>query len=1016
MGCEIIEILVSGGPTVEATNNSSVVEVSSSICGSSSFDSSLYYLNSNPSGFITAAQGGGVLTINGLSGLLNLTGINNQIFVSGQYIFISGVSGASTSQFIGNYVSGISVTGFPPYTGLVNISGLGNINVLTGINNSIFISGDILTLSGFLQNQIYNSGVNFYNNLNLVSGNIQSTGNTLYNLTTSLSGAEDLKLQSTGQNLYSYIVSLSGSEDIKIQNTGQSLQSQITLLNNATGYINTNPSGFISGFNSGQYATTINLASTGSILYTYVNNLSGNFDTRLYDTGSNLLSLISAASAGVSSINGTSGVISFTGRNGIFVVSGGIGNIVISGNFPSSGDIQNTGSNLQNSINLISGNLVITGQTLYNYLTSLSGAEDIKINNINNLSGSFYPYNNPSNFANSGNIQNTGQTLYNLITNYTGYNNTNPSGYITNTQTGQFYPSTNPQNYSSSGNVQNTGANLYAYIVSLSGAEDIKINNINNLTGTFYPYNNPSNFANSGNLQSSGQTLYNYIVNTSGNLDTRLYQTGQTLIGLINASAGGVSSVNGASGILNITGTGNVIVISGGVGIIYLSGNSNDGINLSGNLTSTGQILYGYITNASGNLDARIYQTGSNLYTLINNFSGIFNNSGIQYQTQINSLIANVQSTGSTLDSKTNSLSGWMNGLSKVFSISVTGFLGQTGNISVSGLGIITVHTGNNNFIYISGNNNDGINLSGFLTTTGQTLYNYINNLSGVLDSTISNLYQTGSNLYNLINNFSGIFNNSGIQYQNQINTLITNIQSTGISLKNTIDLISGNIQTTGSNNSNRITLLSGYLDNIPKITGFAITGGNNLTGLLSINAGANISLTQIGNNTVSIAATAGGGGGGAAITGISVSGSNYFSGNNGQINISGSGSVGVVLNGQNNIIFNTNVSTWSNLIWDVITNWDTVPNVYEEKKILYMTGNTTLSINNLYNGWQGILQTIQSGNSVSGYILTLPANTKVVNSGVGKMYLTSGSGARDMIAFSYDGSILFGALARTFN
>lgn len=101
----------------------------------------------------------------------------------------------------------------------------------------------------------------------------------------------------------------------------------------------------------------------------------------------------------------------------------------------------------------------------------------------------------------------------------------------------------------------------------------------------------------------------------------------------------------------------------------------------------------------------------------------------------------------------------------------------------------------------------------------------------------------------------------------------------------------------------NRITVLSGYNATIPIVTGFAITGGSNLTGLLSINAGSNITLTQIGNNTVSIASTASGpGGGNVGITGISITGSNYFSGN-GQINISGSGGVSVVWNGLNNVI-----------------------------------------------------------------------------------------------------------------
>ena len=76
------------------------------------------------------------------------------------------------------------------------------------------------------------------------------------------------------------------------------------------------------------------------------------------------------------------------------------------------------------------------------------------------------------------------------------------------------------------------------------------------------------------------------------------------------------------------------------------------------------------------------------------------------------------------------------------------------------------------------------------------------------------------------------------------------------------------------------------------------------------------------------------------------------------------------------------------------------------------MTGHTTLAISGLFNGWAGLLQTIQSGNAASGYNLTLPANTRTPYAGSGKIYLTSGSGVRDMIGLVYDGSLLFASIA----
>jgi hypothetical protein len=128
-------------------------------------------------------------------------------------------------------------------------------------------------------------------------------------------------------------------------------------------------------------------------------------------------------------------------------------------------------------------------------------------------------------------------------------------------------------------------------------------------------------------------------------------------------------------------------------------------------------------------------------------------------------------------------------------------------------------------------------------------------------------------------------------------------------------------------------------------------------------------------------------------------------------------------MNGQNIIISGTSnsgniaISTWSQLTWNTTTIWSAATNVYEDRRILVMTGNTTLSITNLYNGWAGLLETIQSGNNApSGYSLFLPANTKVMNGGSGAVYLTSGFGAFDIVGFQYDGTNLFANMANLFN
>lgn len=579
MGCEQISVNVSAGPTIE---------VSSSTCGASSIDTSnflttgnaatLYYpRDNNISGYITSTSASGVTSLNTLAGTIFLTGQNGiLVYTSGQYIQISG---SSSSSIIGNYVSGISVTGFRPYTGLINVTGIGNITIFTGLNNNIIISGDINTISGYI-NSFYVDRINnqsitgnktfvgdiFLNNLYPLvgySGGILLGNQQIYSYNNLLaldyntrrlydSGGQfslhwdDRKLFTTGNleiaNWESgKLYDLDGSNSIDW--TGHSLYDRNNIrrirwdIAQAYDYRNQfsidwdgkvlfnrewpivnwdshyliplsgevsldwgNRRLFDTGSNvsllwhdrilSGNWTllgTIDKLQSTGSNLYTYITNTSGNFDTRLYNSGQTLLGLINAASAGVSSINGASGIISITGGGNVTVISGGIGLIRISGD---------------------------------------TGAYS------------------------------------------------------------SFYPISNPNNYCTSGNIQNTGSNLYTY-----------------------------------------------IINTSGNLDTRLYNSGQNLLGLIGVAITGVSSINGSSGIVNITGGGNITVISGGIGSIIISGDTGAynnfyslsnplGFSTSGNLQNSGNNLQNTCNILSGNL----IQSGINIEIQINSLSGYSNN------------------------------------------------------------------------------------------------------------------------------------------------------------------------------------------------------------------------------------------------------------------------------------------------------------------------------------------------------------------------------------------------------
>ena len=106
----------------------------------------------------------------------------------------------------------------------------------------------------------------------------------------------------------------------------------------------------------------------------------------------------------------------------------------------------------------------------------------------------------------------------------------------------------------------------------------------------------------------------------------------------------------------------------------------------------------------------------------------------------------------------------------------------------------------------------------------------------------------------------------------------------------------------------------------------------------------------------------------------------------------------------------------WNTLPWNNPIIWNATLNSVEDRIRIVLTGNSTLNISGLYNGWAGAAEIIQSGNSTSGYSLGLPSNTKVINSGSGILNLTRISGARDIAGFEYNGFTLFCALGNSFN
>lgn len=104
----------------------------------------------------------------------------------------------------------------------------------------------------------------------------------------------------------------------------------------------------------------------------------------------------------------------------------------------------------------------------------------------------------------------------------------------------------------------------------------------------------------------------------------------------------------------------------------------------------------------------------------------------------------------------------------------------------------------------------------------------------------------------------------------------------------------------------------------------------------------------------------------------------------------------------------------WSSLTWGNPLVWTTTGGMIEDRKMIGLTGSTTLSITGLFNGWNGVLKVKQIG---SGFTLGMPSGTKVINNASGIVSLTTGiSGAIDVLGFAYDGVDLMVGVGNNFN
>lgn len=466
-----------------------------------------------------------------------------------------------------------------------------------------------LDISGGLEARIFQSGFTALNAANTVTA---STGQQAWlaaqNNATNLSG----NLTATGQNLSA--IKVTGSSIVNTPNftgiggTAVILSGLMVLISGGAG--------------GGGDVTFAQLAATGAMLDGRIDSLSGwsASAANLQATGTTLINLISAASAGVSTLNGASGVLTLAGAGNVTITTDGQ-TITASGSggdtssFATIANLAATGSTLDVKIGVLSGwsasaaNLAATGSTLDGRITTVT----------NNLVTTGFNLN--------GKIDSLSGWSANIATNL-GTTGSTLDGRITTV----------------ADNLATTGAGLDGKINTLSGWS-----------------------ASATNLGATGSVLDGRITTVA----TNLAATGSALDGKVNTLSGWAASAT------NLTATG---VTLGGKAD-SLSGWAASSVNLTStgsvldgrintvasNLTSTGVTLGAKVDALSGwsasalNLAA----SGTTLDEKINTLSGWSASSvnlattGSTLDGRINTVTSNLTSTGVTLGGQLTSLSGW---------------------------------------------------------------------------------------------------------------------------------------------------------------------------------------------------------------------------------------------------------------------------------------------------------------------------------------------------------------------
>lgn len=326
---------------------------------------------------------------------------------------------------------------------------------------------------------------------------------------------------------------------------------------------------------------------------------------------------IVAASAGVVSLNGLSGVLTLAGTGSLFVTTQGQRLTISGSGFASLSDITGL-SGWANSTFATIANLASTGQQLGTSITSLSGVLTTTGSNLQSQINTL-----------TSNLALTGSGLYTLLTNESGALN---ATIAVSGQQAWSAANTNGVNLSGnlaalSGNLTLTGAALSA--VKVSGSAVIPVADFSGIGGTVVLY--------SGNkVLISGATPPAVDHSDGVNLSGSLIQTGVQLVNSLGVLSGNLTATGAALSAVKVSGSaivpiadfsgigGTIVLYSGGK--VFISGagsvDHGDGINLSGNLQSTGSYLLRTLTGASGYIISLISAASAGVSSL-NGASGV---------------------------------------------------------------------------------------------------------------------------------------------------------------------------------------------------------------------------------------------------------------------------------------------------------------------------------------------------------------------------------------------------------